>query len=257
MDYLCAGERQVYEWVLWGAFGLALVTASYLCVVAAPYGRHARTGYGPTLDNAISWVLMEAPAALLPLLLVAIAGRFDVVTLVLLAIWEAHYLQRAFVYPWLIRGRGARVPLLVPISGALFNVLNGYLNFRYLSLFAPGYALSWLWDPRFLLGLALFVTGYAVNRRADQTLRRLRAPGETGYKIPQGGLYCWISCPNYFGELVEWCGWALLTWSLPGLFFALFTAANLVPRAVSHHRDYRRRFSDYPPARRAVVPYLL
>lgn len=246
-------ERTFYDYLLTSAFGLALVTAIYVCFVAAPYGRHTRKGYGPTLPNALSWVLMEAPSAILPIVWVAIGGRFDPVTLVFLAVWEAHYLQRAFVYPWLIRGRGARVPLLVPLSGASFNVLNTYLNFR----FTPQRDVAWLTDLRFLLGLAIFVAGYLINRQADRTLRTLRAPGETGYKIPRGGFYRWISCPNYFGELVEWCGWALLTWTRPGLFFALFTAANLVPRAVSHHRDYQRRFPDYPSERRAVLPYVL
>jgi 3-oxo-5-alpha-steroid 4-dehydrogenase 1 len=250
-------EQSFYDLLLRGAFGIAGVTAIYLCFVAAPYGRHSRQGYGPTLDNALSWGLMEAPAAILPPLLIALAGSFDAVTLVLLGIWEAHYLRRAFVYPWLIRGRGARVPLLVPISGALFNLLNAYLNFRYLGSLAMRHALAWLWDPRFVLGGMVFAAGYAINRRADQILRALRAPGETGYKVPHGGLYRLISCPNYLGELIEWCGWALLTWSLPGLFFALFTAANLVPRALAHHRDYRRRFADYPRERRAVLPYLL
>jgi 3-oxo-5-alpha-steroid 4-dehydrogenase 1 len=250
-------ERELFDLTLWAGFGLALVTAIYLCFFTAPYGRHTRQGYGPTLDNALSWLLMEAPAALTPLILVAVGGRFDPLTLVFLAIWESHYVYRAFVYPVQIRGRGARVPLLVPISGALFNVFNGYLNFRYLTVFAPLRGPSWAWDPRFLLGLVIFIAGIAINRQSDRILRTLRAPGETGYKIPHGGLYGWISCPNYFGELVQWCGWALLTWSLPGLFFALFTAANLVPRAVSHHRDYRRRFADYPSQRRAVLPFVL
>jgi 3-oxo-5-alpha-steroid 4-dehydrogenase 1 len=250
-------ERAYYDLLLQAAFALAGVTAIYLCFAAAPYGRHARKGYGPTLDNALSWLLMEAPAALVPLLLLALGGRFDVVTLVFVGIWQAHYLQRAFVYPWLVRGRGARVPLLVPLSGASFNVLNGYLNFRYLTTYAPVRTVAWLSGPRFVVGVLLFVAGYAINRHADRTLRALRAPGETGYKIPHGGFYRWISCPNYFGELLEWCGWALLTWSLPGLFFAFFTAANLLPRAVSHHRDYLRRFAEYPRERRAVLPFVL
>lgn len=250
-------EGPFYDILLLAAFALALVTAIYLCFAAAPYGRHARRGYGPTLDNALSWLLMEAPAAVLPCAFVLLGGRFDVVTLTFLAIWEAHYVQRAFVYPWLIRGRGARVPLLVPISGAAFNVLNAYLNFRYLTQLGPRRDPSWLADPRFVLGSLLFVAGYAINRWADRRLRALRAPGEAGYKLPLGGLYRFISCPNYFGELVEWCGWALLTWSLPGLFFAVFTAANLVPRAVAHHRDYLRRFQDYPADRRAVIPFVL
>ncbi len=35
------------------------------------------------------------------------------------------------------------------------------------------------------------------------------------------------------------------------------TAATLVPRALAHHEWYRERFADYPPERRALVPFLL
>jgi protein-S-isoprenylcysteine O-methyltransferase Ste14 len=69
-------------------------------------------------------------------------------------------------------------------------------------------------------------------------------------------LYRWISCPNYLGEIVEWSGWALATWSLPGLAFAVWTAANLAPRAHSHHLWYREHFEDYPPQRKALLPGL-
>jgi 3-oxo-5-alpha-steroid 4-dehydrogenase 1 len=250
-------EHERFTILLYGAFLLVPITAVYLLFWAAPYGRHARKGFGPTLDNTLAWVLMEAPAALIPLALYLASDRHDLVTTIFLLIWEAHYVQRAVLYPLKIRGRGARVPLAIPISGAGFNLLNAYLNFRYLTELAPSYATDWLADPRFLAGLAVFVLGYTINRQSDRILLGLRAPGETGYKIPRGGFYRFISCPNYFGELVEWCGWALLTYSLPGLFFALFTAANLVPRALSHHRDYRRRFPDYPSERRAVVPFVL
>lgn len=243
--------------LLHAAFLLVPITAVYLLFRTAPYGRHARKGFGPTLDNTLAWVLMEAPAALVPLALYLASDRHDLVTTAFLLIWETHYVQRAFLYPLKIRGRGARVPLAIPISGACFNLLNGYLNFRYLTAIGPSREASWLLDPRFLIGVAVFALGYAINRQADRILLGLRAPGETGYKIPRGGFYRFISCPNYFGELVEWCGWALLTYSQPGLFFALFTAANLVPRAISHHRDYHRRFPDYPSERRAVVPFVL
>jgi 3-oxo-5-alpha-steroid 4-dehydrogenase 1 len=250
-------EAALYAALLKAGFALALVTALYLCVRTAPYGRHARAGYGPAIDNALGWVLMEAPASLLPLGFVVASGRWDALTLVLLAIWEFHYAHRAFVYPLSIRGRGARMPLAVCMSGASFNVLNAYLNFRFIAALGPVYPPTWLGDPRFLSGLGLFALGTYLNRSADRTLRGLRAPGDRGYKIPRGGLYRFISCPNYFGELLAWCGWALLCWSPPALFFALFTAANLVPRAVSHHRDYLARFPDYPPERRAILPFVL
>jgi steroid 5-alpha reductase family enzyme len=87
-------------------------------------------------------------------------------------------------------------------------------------------------------------------------LLRLRKPGETGYKIPKSGLFRWVSCPNHFGEIVEWSGFALICWNLPALSFAIWTAANLIPRAVSHHNWYREKFEDYPLRRKAVLPFL-
>ena len=95
-----------------------------------------------------------------------------------------------------------------------------------------------------------------INRQSDAMLRNLREPGEEGYKIPQGGLYKWVSCPNYLGEIIQWAGWAVVTWSLPGLAFALWTVANLAPRAYSNHNWYQDHFLEYPPERKALVPKL-
>ncbi len=106
------------------------------------------------------------------------------------------------------------------------------------------------------MGVVLFLAGFAVNQHSDAILRRLRAPGDTGYRIPRGGGFGLVSCPNYSGELVEWLGWAILTWSPAGLVFFLWTAANLVPRARSHHRWYHEHFPDYPLERTSVVPFL-
>jgi protein-S-isoprenylcysteine O-methyltransferase Ste14 len=136
--------------------------------------------------------------------------------------------------------------------GAVFNLVNGYLNARWLTVFGR-YDAAWLGDPRFVIGAVVMIAGFAINLRADA----LRAPGETAYKIPDGALYRYVSCPNYLGEIVEWFGWALLTWSLAGLSFAVWTAANLAPRALAHHRWYRERFTDYPAGRRALIPFVL
>ena len=108
--------------------------------------------------------------------------------------------------------------------------------------------------PTFVVGVVLFASGFVINQHSDWILFHLRRPGETGYKIPHGGLYRLVSCPNYFGELIEWSGWALATWSLPGLAFAVWTAANLIPRAWAHHKWYRKQFADYPPGRKAIIP---
>jgi protein-S-isoprenylcysteine O-methyltransferase Ste14 len=102
----------------------------------------------------------------------------------------------------------------------------------------------------------VFIAGFAICRQADAVLRRLRQPGQSGYQIPYGGLFRWVSAPNYLGEIVEWGGWALATWSIPGLAFFLWVLANLVPRARANHRWYHRHFPDYPQERRALLPGL-
>jgi 3-oxo-5-alpha-steroid 4-dehydrogenase 1 len=243
--------------LLIGWFVLGAVMIPFLSFIAAPYGRHSRKGWGPTVDNRLGWVIMEAPAALVFAAFFLLGEEPHTATaLVFLVLWEVHYLHRAFVYPLGLRGKDKRMPLVVAGSALLFNAVNGYLNGRYLFSLSGGYPTGWLTDVRFLAGLALFLTGYLVNRWADRVLRNLRQPGECDYRIPHRGLYRWVSCPNYLGEIVTWTGWAVATWSLPGLAFAFWTVANLAPRARAHHRWYRERFPDYPPERRALLPGL-
>ena len=252
--------QTVYNGVLIAWFALAAATFISLFFVAAPYGRHARRGWGPTLGDKVGWVVMEAPAPLLLAAYYVLERPGTVTSLIFLAMWESHYLYRAFLYPLRVRESQRRMPLSVVAMGFMFNLMNAYLNGRYLFGLSGGYPATWLADPRFLLGLGLFVWGTLINRRADRTLRRLRRDlsGADGvqYQMPDGGLFRWISCPNYFGEIVEWTGWAIATWSLAGLSFAVWTAANLAPRAWANHRWYLDTMPDYPRERKALVPGL-
>jgi len=250
-------DRFVFDVLLLSSLATAAATAVVLVFVAAPYGRHVRKGWGPTLDNRLGWVLMEAPAPLVFALCFMVGDARNTLTaLVFLIMWEVHYIHRSFIYPFGLRGEGTRMPIVIAGIGLLFNALNGYLNGRWLFAFSGGYSNLWLLDVKFVVGILIFVAGFTINRQADRTLRRLREDGGSEYAVPSGGMYRWISCPNYFGEIVEWIGWAIATWSLAGLAFAVWTAANLVPRARSHHQWYRESFADYPQDRKALVPRL-
>ncbi len=77
-------------------------------------------------------------------------------------------------------------------------------------------------------------------------------------------MFEFVSGANFFGEIVEWTGFAIAArLSLPAVAFAAFTALNIGPRALQHHADYRRRFSGekgheaYPPNRKARIPFVL
>ncbi|RMF28594.1 MAG: DUF1295 domain-containing protein [Bacteroidetes bacterium] len=251
-------DAQTFRYLLLGWIALAIVLFPVQLFVTAPYGRHARQGWGPTLDNRLGWVLMEIVS---PIVLLFFFLRGEVPKTapmwVFVGLWVAHYLHRALIFPLRMRTRGKRIPLSIVLSAVFFNVVNAGTNGYYLGSLAPPYPEGWFGDPRFLLGLALFLFGAFVNLDSDNRLLRLRKPGETGYRIPQGGLFRWVSCPNHLGEILEWAGFAILCWNLPALAFAVWTAANLTPRALSHHRWYREKFPNYPPERKALIPKVL
>lgn len=249
-------EHLLHHRMLLGWCALAAGAFFALLATPAPYGRFFRQGWGPGLNGRLGWFLMESPAGFVVGLLFVVGGRYDPVSALFCLIWCGHYVYRAIVYP--LRLRSSRlVSLFVVVSAIAFNVINGYLQGRYLFNLSQPRPADWLRDPRFLIGGTLFAVGLTITITSDNTLRLLRTGAKQEYLVPRGGLFRWISCPNYFGELLEWTAWAVLTWSPPGLVFAFWTAANLVPRALAYHRWYRDHFEDYPARRKAIIPFLL
>lgn len=249
-------ELSIFRIILIISLVVAVGIFIALFFISAPYGRHARRGWGLQLPNWLGWLLMESFSAIVMLVMFFIGDApITATTIIFLLMWEAHYIHRSYIYPFLLRDGKKKMPITVIIMAVVFNLGNGYLNGRYVFHFSESrYTTNWLLDPRFIIGAVLFIAGFAINRWADNSLRGLRKQGETGYKIPYGGLYEYISCPNYFGEILEWFGWAIATWSLAGLTFAIWTFANLAPRAWSHHKWYHDKFSEYPLNRNALIP---
>jgi hypothetical protein len=240
--------------LIWIALALALTPIQIF--VTAPYGRHVRAGWGPGLPNRLGWFLMEAVSLVLfAALFLGGPALKTTPAWIFFALWIAHYANRSLIFPWRTKTRGKMIPLAIVGGAVCFNLVNAGLNGFYLGTLAR-YPNAWLADPRFLLGVAVFLIGAGINIWADNKLIALRG-GDDGYVIPRGGLFERISCPNLFGEIVEWFGFALMCWNLPALSFAIWTAANLIPRALSHHAWYRGHFPDYPQARRAVIPFVL
>ena len=154
---------------------MAVLTFLYLFRRAAPYGRHyGGAGWGPHISTRLAWVIMELPAPVL-FLVVYLDGKgaFQIVPLLFLVMWQGHYLNRTFVYPFRVRARGRKTPLLLVGSGFFFNAINAYIHARFISEFGE-YATDWLADPRFLIGVGIFLAGLALNLHADNTLMRLR-----------------------------------------------------------------------------------
>ena len=232
-------------------------TFAFLMCKTAPYGRHNSMNWNLQIPNKLAWILMEAPSVL------AFAGVFlagqscnHLAPQFLAGLWLTHYTYRTFIFPFLLKTRGKTMPLSIVASGFIYNTLNSYVNARSLTEFAE-YPEKWLGDPRFLLGTSLFVVGIGINIHSDQILINLRKPGDTKYYIPKGGAFKWVSSANYMGEIMEWLGFAIASWSKAGLSFAFYTGSNLIPRALKNHQWYKEKFSDYPEERKAIIPKVL
>ena len=239
--------------IIWIA--IAIITFISLFFITAPYGRYTKKGWGKLIDNRLGWVLMEAPSFFI-ILAFSVTGELSNYAWFLAACWLLHYFNRSFIFPFRIRTSGKKMPLSIVLSAVFFNGVNAGMNGYFLAYF-ESYSNDAFSSPLFTIGLLLFLGGAIINNISDHLLITLRKPGETGYKIPQGFLYTYISCPNFFGEMVQWTGFAVMAWNLPALSFCIWTIANVLPRALKHHQWYNEQFSNYPNERKAVFPFLL
>jgi hypothetical protein len=247
---------QMFQLVVWIWIGVGVVTFLFLRLskIRAPYGRHSSLQWGPTISNKWGWFWMEVPALLIFPLITAMGPREkDLLSWILIGLWSIHYINRAFIFPFRIKTKGKKMPLFIAVSGLLFNIINGIINGYYLGFLAPKDAPV---TTIFVMsGILIFFIGFYINNKADSKLIALRN-GNSGYKIPKGWLFDKISCPNHFGEIIEWTGFAIAAWNLPAVSFAIWTFCNLAPRAANHHSWYKDHFKDYPISRKALIPYI-
>lgn len=239
---------------------VAVVVFVALHFVEAGYGVMYTRRWGATVNNRLGWIMMEAPVFVAMALLWWLSPRrFETAPLVMFMFFELHYFQRSFIFPLLIKGKG-KMPLSIIIMGVVFNTLNALMQGGWIFYVSePGrYPLSWLWSWQFIAGTVIFFAGMWINIQSDSIIRNLRRPGDTGHYIPRGGMFRYVSSANYFGEWMEWTGFALLTWSWAGAVFSLWTFANLAPRARKLRQRYEREFGDEFRRlnRRSIIPFI-
>ena len=248
----------VFTYLMYSWIALALIMFPVMLFIPAPYGRHTSRNWGPVMVNRLGWMMMESLSLIAFVIFFILSPEEKSLPLwIMFGLWVAHYVNRSIIFPLRIRTSGKVIPVLIVALGIIFNAINGWSNGWYLGSGLGNYQLSWLSDPRFISGLIIFLLGAWINISSDNILLRLRTKTETGYKIPHGKMFKYISCPNHFGETLQWCGFAVLCWNLPALAFAIWTAANLLPRAIAHHKWYRETFPDFPKDRKAFLPFLL
>ncbi|KAJ1023198.1 hypothetical protein NDA16_003351 [Ustilago loliicola] len=163
---------------------------------------------------------------------------------------------------------------------------------------APGLISSSVWkSPLWYLGLAGWAIGFTGNVYHDEILMQIRRPkpqqqsnskksddatnvgkgsAARKYSIPRGGLFEYISFPNYLCEWFEWFSFAFAALyslpifahlsakdaiatalSTPPFLFPFVLVCLMAPRATNGHAWYKKTFGDrFPRSRKAIIPFL-
>lgn len=248
-----------YNTFLWVMAAVAVVVFVALQFFEAGYGYLFDRRYGPPVNNKVGWVLMESPVFVAMCILWAMSERqWATVPLVLFSMFQLHYFQRSFIFPLLMRGK-SKMPLGIVLMGMVFNTLNALMQGGWIFYLAPAdYYADWFAKPYIYVGVLLFFAGMFINMQSDYIIRHLRKEGDTRHYIPRGGAFRYVSSANYFGELLEWTGFAIASWSWAGVVFVLWTFANLAPRSASLYKRYAKEFGEEFTSlgRKRIIPFI-
>lgn len=248
-----------YFMTMWAMAVIAAFVFIALYFVKAGYGIFRTKQWGISINNKAAWVMMESPVFIVMLYMWASNGASTALpSFLAFLLFELHYFQRSFIFPMLMKGK-SRMPIAIMLMGITFNVINGLLIGTSLFVFPPSLfneGIAYLAHPTAILGIAIFFVGMAINLHSDHVIRHLRQPGDTRHYLPQKGFYRYVTSANYFGELVEWTGFAILCSTPAAWLFVVWTAANLIPRAAAIHRHYREEFGEAVGTRKRVIPFV-
>ena len=252
------------------------ITVVSTLLITAPYGKFSKDkGWGPLVPSKMAWMFMESPNLWMSVVMLLFALKGDILAAAadghkmswkelpisnlpnqfLLVAFFAHYFNRSVIFP-LFLTQGNPMPASVMLLAFFYCTWNGFTQSLSLVLVTQ-YPKEWLTSPQYLLGMAIFLLGFAFNVYADHVLIGLKAEAKkkgVNYVIPKGSLFEYVSAANYcksclvcnlfvkcflmdictiVGEVMEWVGFAIACNSLPAAAFAWYTFSNLMPRALA------------------------
>ena len=218
----------------------------------------------PVIPSRISWIIQECPCVFVTIFfLIYYHENLNLKNILVIAPFLIHYIHRTFIFPFVIHS-SKNNPLEITLMAFTFCFFNALMINRSIFCLIIDYIEENFW-LHYFYGLATFGLGMYINIHSDYSMIKQRnANKDTNnkYIIPRGFMYELISCPNYFGELVKWLGFFVLSNSISGLVFLVSTFANLFPRAIQYHQWYKNKFKDefhsdkILTQRKAIVPFL-
>eukprot|EP00386_Alphamonas_edax_P009755 GDKI01031953.1.p1 GENE.GDKI01031953.1~~GDKI01031953.1.p1 ORF type:complete len:303 (+),score=95.20 GDKI01031953.1:107-1015(+) len=292
---LCFGfDCQSLEYYIAATFVFFAVSVSIAQLAfRAPYGKlsekqEAKSSswsvWGPPIPHVIAWTFMETPNLYVGAYHMYYGDKCSThthsgswINRLLLCLFLLHYVNRSIVYPLRLKNPKP-IPLVVSLMAFCFCLTNGWLQSLGVCSNATYTQHTPLMWARIFLGVCVFFLGLAINVQSDNHLISLREesdrkraqqpkdkdtppskPNESRYVVPRGSWFdrLGVSCPNYFGETLEWTGFALATNTYAAWSFAVFTCCFLGGRAVQQHQWYRGHFKEaYPKDRNAFFPFI-
>lgn len=264
LAFVRASSSPHFNLVCSWAFFLVLVTLSAETSASTAYGKFGEAAKF-AVPPRVGWWLMELPVTVTFLYFFFVRGGTqsrELVPRICALIMCMHYAYRGWVYPSLLvrphPGAKSNFSLVPAVGGWIVTITHGYLNARWFAEYGKHLRSTWLRDLRFIIGLSLYLTGFASLVYHDYLMAELRSAPGPRYKIPHGGLYEYATQAVYFCELWTWLGFFLLSWGPNGAFILLVSLSNLVPRAKATHEWYLEKFGEEYAAlgRKYLVPFV-
>ncbi len=109
--------------------------------------------------------------------------------------------------------------------------------------------------------MCVCVAGFAFsefnNYNAHITLMKLKIKHKGKRGIPEGGMFNYVSCANYFWELISWVFFAFFVNVFPAYLWIGFSFLIMSIMAFEKHSNYVKNFPNYPKNRKAILPLIL
>lgn len=252
-------DDPIQFWIHFGlvifCFLLAIVNFIVQVFFRIPYGKHDKGDGSLRVPQRFAFGISQfVPGIVVFTITYFLQRHYDEpVNIVMYVLFTIHYINRSVVDTIANRHSQKKVVLWIPLLAGLTTMFYHYINAQFIG--EARFCVGYYFDPRFILGTSFFLIGFILNRVADGQLICLRTDyKDNNYQIPTGCSFLAISCPNYLGEMIEWFGWMILTWSLSGFVWFLFSASTFIPRARHYQKWYTDRFDDYPSFRKALIP---
>ena len=259
MIFIPEFSGSVQHWVLlsFACSSPFLFLNEALGILSLGYSKFAKQEQGYSLPSRLGMFLIYFPPVLLfPGVLVANEVTWTSWHMLVTALMMLHFGKRCFETLFVHKYSGVMNGWTVVTIGGLYACLSALLGLVAVEEVSVSMAESAAFSQWLGLGLGVWILGTVINAYHHVLLANLRKPGETGYKLPKGGLFGLVACPHYLGEIIAWCGYMIFFRHVGAYAATLTMSLYLLGRAHNTVKWYRGRVEGVPENWKRVIPFV-